>query len=85
MFARLIITLCVAALTAFPRPERLYFSFGESVDTKEFKGKHEDKEILVHLKQIVENQLNNQIKNLLLIREQDRDGQALWRRILKRT
>jgi 1-acyl-sn-glycerol-3-phosphate acyltransferase len=71
-------------VTAFPRPERLYFSFGKPVETKHFKGKHEDKDTLFQIKQIVENNLNNQIKDLLLTREQDEDDQAMWRKLLKR-
>ncbi len=69
--------------TMVPRPERFYFSFGESISTEPFRGSHDDKEAMLLLRKKVEDSLKAQIKILLYVLDQDRD-EALWRRLLKR-
>jgi 1-acyl-sn-glycerol-3-phosphate acyltransferase len=70
-------------LTLLPRPERLYFSFGEPIDTTPFKGKHKDDKALFALREMVANSIESQIKELLLRREQDTDV-GILRRFLTR-
>ena len=66
--------------TLLPRPERLYFSFGEPIETKRFGGNYEDKDALVTLRKEVEDALLTQIKILLFILDQDKDH-SFWRRL----
>jgi 1-acyl-sn-glycerol-3-phosphate acyltransferase len=70
-------------LTMFPRPERLYFSFGEPIDTTPFKGNHEDKETLFTVRKMVANSIESQIEELLQRRKQDPDV-GIFRRFLTR-
>jgi len=69
--------------TIIPRPERYYFSFGKPIDTKPWAGKHDDNKALFKIRGLVENALNEQIRELLHHREQDRDA-GLVRRLLTR-
>jgi 1-acyl-sn-glycerol-3-phosphate acyltransferase len=70
-------------LTPIPRPERLYYSFGEPIDTKPFKGKHEDKKTLFAVREMVATSIKSQIKELLQRREQDPDVGILRRFLTK--
>lgn len=68
-------------LTPFPRPERVYVSFGEPIHMGAFLGRHEDKEAQLALRDIVANAINKQIRELLNLREQD-TTLSLMRRFL---
>jgi len=70
-------------LTPLPRPERVYVSFGKAVETKSYKGQHEDKDVLFALREQVENEIKKQLGELLLLRYQDQDT-SLFRRFLNR-
>jgi len=70
-------------LTMLPRPERVYFSFGEPIDTTPFKGKHKDDKALFALREMVANSITSQIKEMLHQREQDTDV-GILRRFLTR-
>ena len=70
-------------LSMIPRPERLYFSFGEPIETAPFKGKEKDNKALYALREMVANSITHQIRELLYRREQDTNVGVL-RRILTR-
>lgn len=70
-------------LSMFPRPERLYFSFGKPVSTKRYQGKHEDEKTLLKLRAEVEDSVSSQIGELLILRERDTDS-GILRKILNR-
>jgi 1-acyl-sn-glycerol-3-phosphate acyltransferase len=70
-------------LTMFPRPERIYFSFGEPIETKSYKSKHNDEKTLLQLQAKVADTISNQIREMLVVREQDTD-KRWWRKLLTR-
>jgi len=70
-------------LTALPRPERFYFSFGKPIRTERLQGQERDVDTLWRLRGRVEKAITRQIQELLLIRERDTD-QGLVRRLLRR-
>ena len=57
--------------TMFPRPERFYFAFGEAIDTKLFKGKHDDGAALVAVREEVRAAVEAEIAKLLEFRAKD--------------
>jgi 1-acyl-sn-glycerol-3-phosphate acyltransferase len=69
--------------TIFPRPERIYFSFGKPIGTKSYKGKHDDEKTLLNVQAKVADSISSQIRELLVLREQDTD-KRLWRKFLTR-
>jgi 1-acyl-sn-glycerol-3-phosphate acyltransferase len=69
--------------TIFPRPEKLYFSFGKPISTKALKGRQDDEKALLKLQAKVADSVSGQIRELLLVREQDTD-KGLWRKLLTR-
>ena len=60
-------------LTPIPRPERVYVSFGNPIETASIKGDCEDKEVQFALRNQVEQAINKQLGQLLLLRYQDSD------------
>lgn len=60
-------------LTAIPRPERFYFSFGEPIKTSELQGRKQTKELLFKTRETVAEAINSQISELIDIRVQDND------------
>jgi 1-acyl-sn-glycerol-3-phosphate acyltransferase len=69
--------------TLLPRPVRLYYSFGESIKTNRYAGKHKDKKAMLELRGQIEDSVMSQIGELLHIREQDTEG-GILRRFLNR-
>ncbi|GAA3933889.1 lysophospholipid acyltransferase family protein [Litoribacillus peritrichatus] len=67
-------------LSVIPRPEKFYFSFGEPISLASANSSS-DKEVLMALRNQVAEAIENQIGELLLIREQDTD-KSLLRKIL---
>jgi len=70
-------------LTPLPRPERLYFSFGEPIDTTRFGGRGEDKAAARSLRDEVRAGVEGGIEFLLEERERDPD-RGLVKRLLGR-
>jgi 1-acyl-sn-glycerol-3-phosphate acyltransferase len=70
-------------LTPLPRPERLYFWFGEPIDTTRFGGRGEDKAAARTLRDEVRAGVEGGIEFLLGEREQDPD-RGLVKRLLGR-
>jgi 1-acyl-sn-glycerol-3-phosphate acyltransferase len=70
--------------TLVPRPERFYVAFGEPFDTRPFAGGERDKKVLNKVQRAVKSQLEELIKEALLVRAQ-RSGEMHWlRRLLTR-
>jgi 1-acyl-sn-glycerol-3-phosphate acyltransferase len=67
--------------TIFPRPAKLYFSFGKRISTAKYKSKFEDRETQELMKKKVEKALYGEFIKLFAIREQDTD-RSKWRRLL---
>lgn len=72
-------------LTPFPRPERFYFSIGKPIETRRYRGKHEDKEVLHKIQARVADSINDMIKDSMLQRAHNRHDQPLIRRLLQRS
>lgn len=70
-------------LTAIPRPEPFYFSFGKPIRTARLRGQQRDVDTLWKLRGRVESAITREIEKLLLIRERDTD-QGLLRKVLRR-
>lgn len=60
-------------LTAIPRPERFYFSFGQPIATSELQGNNQTDELLFGTREMVAEAINSQIAELIDIRAQDND------------
>ncbi len=65
-----------------PKPKTTFFGFGKPIDLSDYKGQEISKRQQTTLRTQVETAINNEIKNLLLLREQRRHGDGLLRRIL---
>ena len=61
----------------------MYFSFGKPISTKALKGRQDDEKALLKLQAKVADSVSGQIRELLLVREQDTD-KGLWRKLLTR-
>jgi 1-acyl-sn-glycerol-3-phosphate acyltransferase len=70
-------------LTPIPRPERLYFWFGDPIDTRRFGGRHDDDAAARTLRDEVRAAVEQGIEFLLEEREHDPD-RGLVRRVLRR-
>jgi hypothetical protein len=68
-------------LTPLPRPERLYFWFGEPIDSSRFDGRHDDQAAARQLRDEVKAAVEGGIAFLQAEREQD-PHRALARRIV---
>ena len=67
--------------TIFPRPAKLYFSFGKRISTRAYKSKFEDAETQELIKGKVEKALLAEFERLFEIRDKDTD-RSKWRRLL---
>jgi len=67
--------------TIFPRPAKLYFSFGKRISTAKYKAKFDDKETQEMMKKKVEKALLGEFQKLFEIRDNDTD-RSKWRRLL---
>ncbi|PCJ79261.1 MAG: acyltransferase [Flavobacteriales bacterium] len=63
--------------TIIPKPQKFYYSFGKPIDTKPFKGKHEDKEVQMQVRKLVEESIYKQFEMLKEKREKDTDVSPL--------
>lgn len=69
--------------TMLPKPERFYFSIGERIDVSQYAGKAEDESVLFELRDRVAFAIQDQIGEMLSVREQDYD-KGFIRRVLNR-
>jgi 1-acyl-sn-glycerol-3-phosphate acyltransferase len=67
--------------TIFPRPAKLYFSFGKRISTAKYKKKFDDPETQELVKKKVESALLAEFQKLFTIRDKDTD-RSKWRRLL---
>jgi len=70
--------------TLLPHPERLYFWFGEPVDTRRFKGLQDDESLVLEIRDRVKSSVEEGIAFLLAEREAD-PRRGLRRRLLPGT
>jgi 1-acyl-sn-glycerol-3-phosphate acyltransferase len=70
-------------LTAVPRPEKLYFSIGRSIDTARYRGQEDDPEVLRRVRNRVGRSLEQLIAELRAHRARA-TGQGMLRRVLNR-
>ena len=68
--------------TAFPKPVKLYFSFGKRISTKRYKAMFEDVETQELIKSKVELSLLKQFKTLFELRETEKDDKNMLRKIV---
>ena len=68
--------------TLFPKPKPCYIGFGEPISLADYEGKKLTKAQLKRIRGDVAEQIELQLAELLLIREQSRRGDGLLRRIL---
>jgi len=65
-----------------PKPQRCYIGFGQPVDLSQYKGKTPEKKTLKTLRARVAGEIEQQLNELLLAREQSRDEDGFLRRLL---
>lgn len=70
--------------TLIPRPERFYIAFGEPYDTRRFAGREKDTRTVNKIKQTVQAQLEELLKETLLERARRRHEMHWFRRGLTR-
>jgi 1-acyl-sn-glycerol-3-phosphate acyltransferase len=68
--------------TPLPKPQRCYLGFGEPINLSRHKGKALPKKTLLSVRAQVAQQIDTQLAELLLIREQDKGKDSLLRRLL---
>ncbi len=68
--------------TLFPKPQRCYLGFGQAVDLSRYKGKTLSKKTLHSVRAEVATQIETQLAELLITREQHRGTDGLLRRLL---
>lgn len=60
-------------LSVLPRPERFYFSIGQEIDVSAYKGREDDEDALYELRDKVAFAIQDQISEMLTVREQDKN------------
>ena len=70
--------------TMFPKPQRCYLGFGEALDLSDHEGVKLDKKTLRDLRRRVAGEIESQLADLLVIREENREQEGLLRRLLTR-
>lgn len=68
--------------TLFPKPQRCYLGFGEPVNLSRYKGKSLSKKTLQTVRAQVAEQIELQLAELLVTREQRKGGDGVLRRLL---
>jgi 1-acyl-sn-glycerol-3-phosphate acyltransferase len=71
-----------AMATAFPKPQRCYIGFGEAVDLSALKGKPLGRNKMQALRDQVATEIEQQLQQLLLYREQHKNKDGLLRKLL---
>jgi 1-acyl-sn-glycerol-3-phosphate acyltransferase len=68
--------------TLFPKPQRCYLGFGNAIDLRRFKGKKLTKKTLQNIRGQVSTEIDSQLAELLVTREQFKRSDSLLRRLL---
>lgn len=58
-------------LSMIPRPERFYYSFGEPIETAQYKGESEDPAVLAEVRDAVKASIETQLTALLKVQAKD--------------
>jgi 1-acyl-sn-glycerol-3-phosphate acyltransferase len=58
-------------LSMIPRPERFYFSFGEPIETAQYKGESDDPAVLAEVRDAVKASIETQLTALLKVQAKD--------------
>lgn len=67
-------------LTLLPRPERFYFGFGARIPTVHLSGQEQDEQVLWQVREQVADAINAQVRQLAVLREDDRATGWGWLR-----
>jgi hypothetical protein len=65
-----------------PKPQRCYVQFGQPVDLSDFKGTLPTKRQLSSIREDISEDIEGMLAELLLLREQNKGSESLWRRLL---
>jgi 1-acyl-sn-glycerol-3-phosphate acyltransferase len=65
-----------------PKPQRCYIQFGQPVDLSDFKGTLPTKRQLSSIREDISEDIEGMLAELLLLREQNKGNESLWRRLL---
>ena len=65
-----------------PKPQRCYIQFGQPVDLSDFKGTLPTKRQLSSIREDISEDIEGMLAELLLLREQNKGSESLWRRLL---
>lgn len=68
--------------TMFPKPQRCYLGFGRALDLSRYKGRQPGKKTLRGLRSQVAREIESQLADLLVVREENRENDGLLRRLL---
>lgn len=68
--------------TLLPKPQPCYLGFGEALDLSHLAGRRVGRARLRALRDEVATRIEGEISQLLRLREQERNRQGLWRRVL---
>lgn len=68
--------------TLFPKPQRCFLGFGKPLDLTRYKGKTPTKKTLQSLRKTVSSEIEDQLAQLLVTREQHKGSDSLLRRFL---
>lgn len=63
--------------TMLPRPEKFYFSIGDEIDVSPYRGRDNDEDALFELRDQVAFAIQDQISELLTVREHDRNRSVI--------
>lgn len=68
--------------TLFPKPQRCYLGFGRALDLSAYQGGKPDKKTLRKLRGKVAREVEKQLEEMLIVREEHRAEEGLLRRLL---
>jgi|AntAceMinimDraft_11_1070367.scaffolds.fasta_scaffold00394_3 1-acyl-sn-glycerol-3-phosphate acyltransferase len=68
--------------TLFPKPQRCYLGFGQPINLAHFKGKTLTRKTLQRIRARVSGEIESQLAQLLVTREQHKSSDSLLRRLL---
>lgn len=70
--------------TLIPKPQRCYLAFGEPIDVPNYRGKAVPQRVLRAVRTTAQQRIDSMIRDLLVLRAQQRQNQGWLRRLLSR-
>lgn len=70
--------------SAFPKPQTCYIQFGTAVRPRQSRGRAPGKPTLKRYRAEIADQIETMLETLLALRDEDRNQQSWWRRLLTR-